>query len=120
MSFDVSGATYAGYLDDDRDGAFNQSAAETQALNAFGAVTLPPDVKFGRGSVGPVPGDVGSGAVTFTNTQVEFDTRGITQPFGTRGAVYFVHKDDDTAVSAVSVSGSASFKLWVYRGGIWQ
>ena len=110
MSFDVSGATYAGYLDDDRDGAFNQSAAETQALNAFGAVTLPPDVKFGRGS----------GAVTFTNTQVEFDTRGITQPFGTRGTVYFVHKDDDTAVSAVSVSGSASFKLWVYRGGIWQ
>ncbi len=118
--FDVAGNTYVGYLDDDGDGTFAQSQSETQALRVLSRRDLAVDVRFGRGGVGPVPGDAGSGAVTFDNDRVEFDTRGITLPFGERGTIYFVYRDDPNVVAAVAVSGSASFKIWVYRGGQWQ
>ena len=67
-----------------------------------------------------VPGDTGSGAITFLTDRVELNGRGVTIPFGTRGAVYFTHRDDPEAVAAVTVTGSGTVKLWVYRGGVWQ
>ena len=120
LKFDESGKFYIGYADENRDGVFTESAAETQALRGFGRRDLSPDVNFGRGSAGAVPGDTGSGAVTFLTNRVEFNGRGVTVPFGTRGAVYFTHRDDPEAVAAVTVTGSGTVKLWVYRGGVWQ
>ncbi len=120
MKFEVSGGSYIGYMDEDNDAVFDESLAESQALQAFGRRELAGDVRFGNGSAGTIPGETGSGAVTFTNDWVEFDTQGITSPFGTRGTVYLVHRDHPDAVAAVSVTGSASFKIWNYRQGVWQ
>lgn len=118
--FDVAGGSYVGYLDDDRDGAFTLSQAEMDELRAGGRVTFPSSVKYGRGVAAPVPGTTGSGEVTFEPDQVEFTSRGVTDPLGTRGVIYLVHRDHADAVSAVVVSGAGSFKTWVYTAGTWQ
>jgi prepilin-type N-terminal cleavage/methylation domain-containing protein len=120
MKFDESAGGYVGFMDHDDNDVFDETLAESQALQAFGVRVLAGDVKFGVGSAGPIPGETGSGAVTFTNGRVEFDSQGITSPFGTRGTVYLVHRDHPEAVAAVSVTGSASFKVWHYRQGAWQ
>ncbi|NIM49406.1 MAG: prepilin-type N-terminal cleavage/methylation domain-containing protein [Gemmatimonadales bacterium] len=120
LTFDESEKVYKGYVDHDGDGEFTESEAEMQALGTFRWRELPAGIGFGRGSVGAVPGDSGSGAVTFADSRVEFNGRGVTTPFGTRGVVYFVHRDQDDAVAAVSVTGSGSVKSWVFRGGEWQ
>jgi type II secretory pathway pseudopilin PulG len=120
VAFDVAGGAYQGFLDEDRNGVIDESAAEQAALRGFGRRELPPGVRFGRGTAGSVPGDTAPGVVTFAGDRVEFDARGITVPFGQRGTIYLVHRDHPDAVAAVTVSGSASFKVWVYRGGEWQ
>ena len=120
LVFDESGKNYIGYMDDDRDGKILEKPEETLALRGFGRRDLSPDVSYGRGSAGAVPGDTGSGGITFLASEVEFNGRGVTIPFGTRGAVYFTHRDDPEAVAAVTVTGSGTVKLWVYRGGQWQ
>jgi prepilin-type N-terminal cleavage/methylation domain-containing protein len=120
LVFDESGKFYVGYSDHDRDDVILETEVETQALRGFGRRDLSPDVNFGRGSAGAVPGDTGSGGVTFLLSRVEFNGRGVTIPFGTRGAVYFTHRDDPEAAAAVTVTGSGTVKLWVYRGGVWQ
>ena len=78
------------------------------------------NVTFGRGTAGAVPNDTASGAITFTNDRVEFDRRGVTAPFGTRGVIYLVNQREPTAVVAVAVSGAGSLKLWVFKEGTWQ
>jgi prepilin-type N-terminal cleavage/methylation domain-containing protein len=120
LVFDEGKRFYIGYSDDDGDGKILEKPAETLALRGFGRRDLSPDVNFGRGSAGAVPGDTGSGAITFLTNRVELNGRGVTVPFGTRGAVYFTHRDDPEAVAAVTVTGSGTVKLWVYRGGVWQ
>ena len=121
LKFDQTDESYTGYADDDDDGKILEKAAETLALRGFGRRELDGAVQYGRGNAGAVPGDTaGSGAVTFLTDYVEFNGRGVTLPFGTRGAVYFVHRDDSDAVAAVSVTGSGSIKMWVYQGGSWQ
>jgi len=119
--FDAAGGAYTGYLDDDRDGVVAESAVEQHALRAFaGNRSLGGTVTFGRGVAGPVPTDTASGAITFINDRLEFDGRGVTAPFGTRGVIYLVDQREPTAVVAVAVSGAGSLKLWVYREGAWQ
>jgi prepilin-type N-terminal cleavage/methylation domain-containing protein len=118
--FDVSGSTYTGFLDDNRDGVFGQTVAESRALNARGRVTLPSAIQFGRGSAPSIPADSGAGAITFVGNQVEFSARGVTVPFGTRGVIYLVHRNDPNAVAAVSVSGAGSFETWSFVGGEWR
>ena len=118
--FDVVGGTYTGYLDHDRDGNFTLSQTEMDELRSGGMVTLPNNVKYGRGAAGPVPGTAGSGEITFDPDQVDFTSRGVTEPLGTRGVIYFVHRDHADAVAAVVVSGAGSFKTWVYSAGTWQ
>jgi prepilin-type N-terminal cleavage/methylation domain-containing protein len=117
--FDPVAGTYTGYLDHDRDSIINETPIERQALQVLGLRELPPDVRFGPGSAGPVPGDASAAATTFAGDRFEIAANGVTEPFGTRGSIYLVHRDDPTAVAAVTVTGSASFKLWEYRGG-WQ
>jgi len=112
--------SYTGYLDDDRDGLFGLTKAESDALRARGKVNLRGGVIFGRGSASALPSDPGGGAVTLASNTVEFSARGVTEPFGSRGTIYLVHASDPNAVSAVSITAAGSFQSWTFAGGTWQ
>ena len=119
--FDPSGAGYTGFLDDNRDGVIVETPVEQRALRAFaGNRSVGRHVAFGRGTAGAVPNDTASGAITFINDRLDFDPRGVTAPFGTRGVIYLVNQREPTAVAAVAVSGAGSLKLWVFMEGTWQ
>jgi len=121
VDFFPGAATYVGYLDDDQDGVIGATAAEIQALRAFGQRTLTSKVIFGMGSAPAIPGDTVAVPVTFASNRITFGNRGLPEPFGVRGVIYFTHQDDNTVASAVSVSGSGSFASWDYTpGGGWQ
>ena len=119
LTFDLADGSYTGYLDDNRDGTFDQTVAESQAVG-IGTRSLRTRTVFDMGNASELPNYPGTGPVTFANNRVEFNTRGVTTPFGVRGAVYIMYRDDPNAVAAVSISGSASFKVWEYRDGDWQ
>jgi Tfp pilus assembly protein FimT len=120
VTFDPVANSYTGYLDNDRNGAFVQNAAENNALVVFRSRTLTDGVRIGRGAVPNVPGMPGGGAITLPNSRIEFGTMGITNPFGTTGVVYLNSANDPTAVAAVSISAAAGIRVWVFRGGVWQ
>jgi Tfp pilus assembly protein FimT len=120
VTFDPVAGRYTGYLDNDRNGAFVQNAAENAALVVFRNRTLTDGVRIGRGVVPNVPGMPGAGAITLPNSRIEFGTMGITNPFGTTGAVYLTSANDATAVAAVTISAAAGIRVWVFRGGVWQ
>lgn len=111
---------YAGYLDDNRDGAIGESEAERDALRGFGRRELPGRVKFGRGDADPLPSDPNGNDVTFADGRVLFNTRGITEPLGTSGVVYLTSTVDAAFASAIAVSGSGAVRLWMWRDGTWQ
>jgi prepilin-type N-terminal cleavage/methylation domain-containing protein len=119
VSFDVGDATYAGFL-----GVvgtpFSESAEEMDALRAFARRSMEPNIVFGRGAAAALPGDPGAAVITLPDNRVEFNSRGVTVPFGTRGVVYLRHANDDAAVSAVSINGAGTLKVWHYVNGIWQ
>ena len=119
LTFDLTEGSYTAYLDDDRDQIFLQTVAESQAVG-IGTRSLRTRTVFGMGNASELPNYPGTGPVTFANNRVEFNTRGVTTPFGVRGVVYIMYRDDPNAVAAVSISGSASFKVWEYRDGAWQ
>jgi prepilin-type N-terminal cleavage/methylation domain-containing protein len=112
--------TYVGYLDDDRNGVLAQTAAETAALEAYRSRSIDSDVRFGRGAAPDLPGYAGGGSITLPNSRVDFDTRGLTTPLGTKGVIYLWSATDPNAVAAVSVSGAAAIRAWVYQQGVWQ
>jgi type II secretory pathway pseudopilin PulG len=112
--------TYVGYLDNDRNGALTQTAVETAALEAYRSRTIDSNVRFGRGAAPDLPGYAGAGSITLPNSRVDFDTRGLTTPLGTKGVIYLWSSTDSRAVAAVSVSGAAAVRVWVYQGGTWQ
>lgn len=119
LVFDDTKGAYVAYLDDDGNGVFNRSSAESRALG-MSERRLPSNVIYGRGPSTLVPGDSSSAVITFTNKQVEFDTQGLTTPFGTRGTVYLRHRDHADVNAAVSVSGAGSFRVWIFKDGAWQ
>ncbi len=119
IAFDVAGGSQSAYLDYDGDGTFDLDVREQQEAG-IGTRNLPTGLSFGRGSAPEIPGYPGAGAVTFASDRVEFNNRGMTLPFGIRGAVYLSYDSDATVVAAISISGSASLKLWEYRDGAWQ
>jgi len=121
IAFSTTDQTYVGYLDFDRNGVFAQSSAESDSLGGFRFRALEPGVTFGRsGSVPDLPNLAGSGTITLPNVRIDFDTRGLTAPLATKGVIYLTSSDDATAVAAVSISGGAGIRAWVYRGGAWQ
>lgn len=121
MAFDLSTNSYTGYLDQNGDGVFQETAAERYALRNGDTKLLSADVMFGRGSAGALPSDSSSGAVTFASGRLTFGPSGLTTPFGTGGAIYLVNRTDPELVAAVSVTGAGSFKVWLYHGqGVWQ
>jgi prepilin-type N-terminal cleavage/methylation domain-containing protein len=119
LTFDLVDGSYTAYLDDDGDGTFDQTVAESRAVS-IGSRRLRTGTVFGMGSASELPSYPGTGPITFDNDRVEFNTRGVTIPFGVRGVVYIRHIDELDAVAAVSISGSASFKVWDYVDGAWQ
>ena len=112
--------TYTGYLDINRDSVFTLSAAETDSLRAFGTRPLTDGVVIGRGATPDVPAMPGAGNITFVGNQIDFDPRGLTAPFGTRGVVYLTHQNNPAAVSAVTVTAGAGIRSWVYDGTTWR
>lgn len=121
VDFFPGAATYVAYLDDNQDGVISGTAAEIQALRGFGQRSLVSKVVFGLGSAPAIPGDSVGTPVTFASNRVQFGNRGLPEPFGVRGVIYFTHQDDNTVAGAVSVSASGSFASWVYTpGGGWQ
>jgi prepilin-type N-terminal cleavage/methylation domain-containing protein len=120
MAFDVAARSYTGYLDANRDGVLGQTAAETAALGVFRTRTLDAGVKIGRNVQPDLPGYAGAGATTLPSTRIDFDSRGLTTPLGTKGVVYIVSTTDTTAAAAVSISGAGAIQAWAYTGGVWK
>lgn len=117
VDFDVSGGSYVAYADHDDDDAITAIAAEIQAFPEFGRRTLDDLVIFGRGSASALPGDSGSGEVTFANDRFLLDNQGIPTPWGTMGTIYLTHSRDNSAVAAIAVASSGSFKAWRWWPG---
>ena len=118
--FNVGGNLYTSYLDENRDGVFDLSQAESRALGARGRIELPRGIGFGIGGATALPGDPGAPPITLAGNAVEFSARGVTTPFGSRGTIYLVHASDPNAVSAVSITAAGSFQWWTFVGGAWQ
>lgn len=110
--FDSTGATYTAYVDHDDDDAITEVAAEALAFPAFGTRSLQDLVVFGRGSADRVPGDSGDGGITLAGNELDLSDQGLPEPWGTMGTIYLVHERENTAVSAISVASSGSFKAW--------
>lgn len=113
--------SYAGYLDFNADSVFAQTQAESDSLRAFRPKAFAEGVVFGRtGGTPDVPSIPGTGNITFTNSRIDFDTRGMTLPFGSRGVVYLTHPSDPAAITAVTVTAGGSIRRWYYLGGAWR
>lgn len=112
--------SYTGYLDDDGDSTFTESASESIALRGWRTRRLPDRIVYGRGSAPAAPEDAGSGPITWPSSRAQFDSRGLVTPRNTTGAVYIRHANDPAEVAAIMVSPSGSVKLWLYRGTGWQ
>lgn len=110
--FDEMASTYTAYVDDDRNDAITEIAAEVSAFPAFGVRELGNFVQYGRGNALAVPGDSLGIAVSLTNNKLNLSVQGVPEPWGTMGTVYLVHRDDKDAVAAISIASSGSFKAW--------
>lgn len=120
VQFGASARNYTGYLDIDNDGTIGGTSTEREALRGFATRTLPTRVDYGRGSAGPIPNDASSSAITFSGSQVDFDSRGLTFPMGNSGVIYVRHEVTSSAVAAVAVSPAGSVRLWTWHNGAWQ
>ena len=118
--FDAGTQSYSGYLDTNRDGVFTQSAAEATALQLFKYRAMAPNVTFGLGSATQMAAFPGTAPITFGNSTVTFDTRGLMAPLGTKGAIYITSPNDPNAVAAVTITGSAYVRVWRWQGGVWR
>lgn len=118
--FSTATNSYTGYLDFNRDGVISESIAERDSLHAFGTRRLVNDAVFGRNGQADITDFNGAGNITFPTPQINFDGRGLTTPFGTRGVVYVKLADDTAAVAAVTVSGAGGIRLWTSEGGTWR
>lgn len=116
----VDPPTYVAYLDVDRDSTINETEYESRAMRGFGTRELPVRVAFGRGGAPAAPGDVGSGALSFSGGRLAFDARGTVTPFGAGGTAYLVHESDPSVVAAVVVAPSGGVRVWTYRNGSWE
>jgi len=121
VTFDPASRSYRPYLDFNRDSVFAQSQAENDSLRAFASHTLQAGVQFARpGGVPDLPILPGPGAITLAGNQIDFDSRGLTTPFGSKGVLYLSDPSDATAVAAVSITAASGIRAWIYQGGAWQ
>ena len=113
-------ASYAGFLDDDNNGAIAETQAESDSLRSFPPRTFENGVIYGRANAMAIPGDTSGLTVTLANRRVDFDSRGIPTPFGTGGIVYLTNPADPNFATAIEIQAAGSFRLWYWRGGGWQ
>lgn len=119
--FTTGTSSYQGFLDWNRDGTIAQDQTSQDSLIVLPRQrTLPTGLAFGQGSASLVPGFAGAGPISFANTTIAFDSRGLTSPIGTRGTVYIRSSSDGNAVAAVTVTGAANVRVWRWQGGRWQ
>lgn len=118
--FDDANSRYNGYLAAAGVTTFAESAAEQDSLGSLRGRELPDKVIFGRGDTPDVPGYAGSGAVTLPNGHAEFNSRGLSEPFGSSGVVYVTGLDDPTAVAAVVVTAGGAIRVLTYDGENWR
>jgi prepilin-type N-terminal cleavage/methylation domain-containing protein len=119
LAFDVTAAEYTGYLGT-AGTPIGQTLDEMEALHGFGVRPLEGKVRFGRGMAPMLPNDPGSGEITIPDQRIDFNSRGMTVPFGTRGTIYFHYETDPEAAAAVSINPAGSFRIWHYIDGVWQ
>ena len=115
-----SPGSYVGYLDVNGDSTITGTNAEMVALRGWQSRDLPARVQYGRGTAPAVPGETGSGAITWASSRAEFNSRGLVVPGGTGGAVYLRHANKPEEVVAIVVAPSGSVRLWTYHGGAWK
>ena len=120
LVFDSSLGAYKAYGDHDRDRTIMETTQEADEVQGLGRSKLEAHVKFGRGSSTPFPGDLGSGPITLASEKLQFDSRGMTVPFGASGLLYLQHAEHPEIVAVVTVSGSASFRMWKFKDGEWK
>ncbi|HWA58821.1 MAG TPA: hypothetical protein VG692_16300, partial [Gemmatimonadales bacterium] len=58
--------------------------------------------------------------INLPNNGIDFDARGLTNPFGTKGVVYLSHPGDPNAIAAVTITGAAAIRTWTYDGTTWR
>ncbi len=117
--------TYTAYVDHDRDTLVEEKPEEVDAFGEFGARELEMFVEFGRGGASTIPGDPSLSAVTLASTStglytLDLSVQGVPEPWGTTGTVYLVHEDDPSAVAAITIASSGSFKVWRWFQGAWH
>jgi prepilin-type N-terminal cleavage/methylation domain-containing protein len=112
--------SYAGFLDTDGDSVIVESDAERQFLHGSGKRELPKRVIYGRGSAPAIPDDAAGGAITFADSRVEFNSRGVVKPLGTSGVIYMRHTVKPENVVAVQITAAGNVRLWTYQGGTWK
>ncbi len=120
ITFDATANSYTGYLDSNDDGTIDQSAAEKLALRGFGSRELSTRLEIERGSVPEVAGVSSGGAISFPNSRVDFDPRGLVAPMGASGAVYIRHKLKNQHVAAVAVTAAGNVRTWTWQKGEWK
>lgn len=122
VNFDIPSETYTAYADHDDNGTLTGIAAEIEAFSAFGVRELDDQVVFGRGVATALPGDTAVGPITLAGGHLTFDKQGIPTPMGSMGTIYLTHARDPSAVAAISVASSGSFKAWRWAAdlGAWR
>ena len=120
VSFESNPAAYAGYLDDNDDGTISESDDERIALRGFGHRELSDRLEYARGSVPEVSGVASGGAISFSDSRVDFDSRGLVTPMGASGAVYIRHKAKPEHVAAVAVTAAGNVRIWTWHEGQWK
>jgi prepilin-type N-terminal cleavage/methylation domain-containing protein len=122
VQFDEAAGTYVAYADHDGDGNVTGIAAETAAFPEFGSRQLDDLLIFGRGTAPVVAGDAGTEPITLTSDRFTMDNQAIPTPWGSMGTIYITHSRDNTAVAAISVASSGSFKAWRWMPALnqWQ
>lgn len=122
IQFNPGAGRYASYGDDNGDNVLAGSDAEIIFLSAYGTRQFSDGVTFGRGNAtAGIPGETGAGAITFANDRIDFDSRGMPNPFGTKGTVYLTSTRDAGAVFAIQMSAAGGFRLWTYTAnGTWE
>ena len=121
VTFDPAARSYRPYLDFNRDSVFAESQAENDSLRAFSIRVLPNGTQYVRpGGVPDLPILPGAGNITVPSNRIDFDARGLTTPFGTKGVLYLSDPSDPAAVAAVSITAASGIRAWFYQGGIWQ
>lgn len=117
--FDDVTETYSAFLANEGAAAPAETEGERDSVRVFRGRVLPEGIEFGRGSAAILPGQSGD-AISFAAGRLNFSSRGMPHPLGTRGVVYLRSTENPAFVSAVVTSGAGAFRLWTWNGAVWK